>query len=254
MSVISYNLMAPHLERNNAYSQYLPCKVRLPKLLNEVEKQIQQFGIICLQEIDQYFEDTLIPIFEMSNYEYLIVPYGEHGALIAFPSDYYTCAGSGYIRVGELIEGNCPASRAKNKLIWVDLIDKCSKKNIYVFNYHMPLCKFRRDEQLKQVMKVVEIIDITAQNSPVILCVDLNSLPSSNVYKYITKHLNDARRGDFATSVNVIERGGVRFKGCIDYIFVRKIKVESLYVRPALSIIPSVKEGSDHTPLLLYFK
>ena len=211
-----------------------------------------------MQEVDSNFGKELDALFGNNNYDFSYTEYGEHGVMIAYPEKVYACCFSGTLRLGELIEKNTydgqRAASRKNKILYVELLHIRSNKPLYVFNYHMPLCNLKQQQMLLHTKVLVELVKKTAQDWPLFLCTDFNNRPGSRPYKYITTHLSDSRNRNYSPSVNVIDKQGNNFRGCLDYIFYGgNVRIRRSIVIPAKEVIPSNKHGSDHTPLIICF-
>jgi endonuclease/exonuclease/phosphatase family metal-dependent hydrolase len=88
------------------------------------------------------------------------------------------------------------------------------------------------------------INEIIGKN-PVIICVDLNCTKNKRGYKLMNEYYTDTKT-DNRPTVWSRDGQGTHFKACLDYIFVKGMKINSFYQPPLNTYIPSDIHGSDH--------
>ncbi len=152
------------------------------------------------------------------------------------------------------------------------LEDKKGRK-FHVFNTHLSLptpwaVEFWKQDvrmgfganQLSESKAVLEYAKVTAGTEPFIVCGDLNSAPTSPVYRYFTeqeklhgaqavlKQIDPSRPDSFATA------GFMRWRMHLDHVFGRGVEFIDLDDTHAFGTPKSVFNGlSDHVPLITRF-
>jgi endonuclease/exonuclease/phosphatase family metal-dependent hydrolase len=132
-------------------------------------------------------------------------------------------------------------------------------KAFYLYNYHMP-CAFKTP--LVQILHInaLKLIIASFPDIPYILAGDMNILPTSKEYKFLTDTISpitlkssyliaNKEEPEF-TCFNYTKFGG-EFCGCLDYIFVsEEFKVlKSHLLLTTTTELPNADCPSDHLPL-----
>jgi hypothetical protein len=68
IKIVTYNVLSTQMEHLMKDTQFLPGKIRLPKIKKEIEEYVQNCYVINLQEMNQHIYDFLAPMFAKYNY------------------------------------------------------------------------------------------------------------------------------------------------------------------------------------------
>jgi endonuclease/exonuclease/phosphatase family metal-dependent hydrolase len=198
------------------------------------------------------------------------------GVGIAVPSSYAIDPTEvEFIRVADYIECDCDSSdddsydnevntnidnaKKRANLVVRMNIHLNNGKAFYLYNYHMP-CAFKTP--LVQILHIHALKRIIAsfRDIPYILAGDMNILPTSKEYEFLTdttspitlksSYLIANKEEPNFTCFNYTTFGG-EFCGCLDYIFVSdEFKVlKSHLLLTTTTELPNADCPSDHLPL-----
>lgn len=267
IDIVTYNILAQSLIHNLHvdYEEDLLLRFRLPKILDKITKFIKKNSIICLQEVDYHSLGDIVDLFKDYEYDYVTCYYNintSYGNMIAFPDDIYKYVDDGCIRVGELIDkdiqskAHVKARSLSHKLMYLTL--RNGGNTFRVYNYHMPVIFYLKQAGMLHAYEIVK--HITNSDLPCILCIDLNSEPSSIIYKVLTNDDDIRSKNDVelinCESINyytnhTMDKNGKEFKETIDYIFCTDdfTVIDSDVIGSTKYVMPNDTEGSDHIPV-----
>lgn len=239
--------------------------------------------IIVLQEVPYNWKQDFDRYFTRRGYTFHCKNYGQKtngilGVGIAVPSSYAIDPTEvEFIRVADYIECDCDSSddyssdndidknienaKRRANLVVRMKIHLNNGKSFYLYNYHMP-CAFKTP--LVQILHIDALKRIIASfpDIPYILAGDMNVLPTSNEYEFLTDtespssitlkssyRIANKEEPKF-TCFNYTTFGG-EFCGCLDYIFVsEEFKVlKSHLLLTTTTELPNADCPSDHLPL-----
>ncbi|XP_037541137.1 protein angel homolog 2 [Nematolebias whitei] len=201
-SVMSYNILSQELLQDNAYlyghcePSVLPWDYRLPNLLTEILQL--NADILCLQEVQEdHYENQIKPALQARGYQ---CEYKKRtgkkpdGCAVAFRTSCFSLVSSTpveFFRPGDglldrdnvglvvLLQPNKDSSQSN------------SSSSICVANTHLLYNPRRGDIKLAQLaILLAEISRLSrlpdGSTNPVVLCGDLNSVPWSPLYRFLT--------------------------------------------------------------------
>ena len=236
--------------------------------------------IIILQEVPYNWKQDFDRYFTKRNYTFYCMNYGQKtngilGVGIAVPNSYgINPEEVEFIRVADYIECDCDYDSSDNdvnsnienakkraNLVVRMKIHLNNGKSFYLYNYHMP-CAFKTP--LVQILHIRALKRIIASfpDIPYILAGDMNILPTSKEYTFLTTPDDDvsiAPKSSYFiankeepkfTCFNYTTFAG-EFCGCLDYIFVSdEFKVlKSHLLLTTETELPNADCPSDHLPL-----
>jgi len=232
--------------------------------------------IIVLQEVPYNWKQDFDRYFTKRNYTFHCMNYGQKtngilGVGIAVPNSYAINPEEvEFIRVADYIEcdysssdnevhTNIENAKKRANLVVRMKIHLNNGKAFYLYNYHMP-CAFKTP--LVQILHIDALKRIIASfpDIPYILAGDMNILPTSNEYEFLTdtttsitlksSYLASNKEEPKFTCFNYTTFGG-EFCGCLDYIFVsEEFKVlKSHLLLITETELPNADCPSDHLPL-----
>ena len=288
-NVITFNVGTPF---SFTQSEYPDCD---PTILNRLRRKnailslftswLRTSPIIVLQEVPYNWKQDFDRYFTKRDYTFHCMNYGQKtngilGVGIAVPASYAINPEEvEFIRVGDYIncDFNCDSSEDYSSDNEVDTnIENAKKranlvvrmkirlnngKSFYLYNYHMP-CAFKTP--LVQILHIEALKRIIASfpDIPYILAGDMNVLPTSKEYAFLTDNqspLSITLKSSYLiankeepkfTCFNYTTFGG-EFCGCLDYIFVsNEFKVlKSHLLLNTTTELPNADCPSDHLPL-----
>ena len=239
--------------------------------------------IIVLQEVPYNWKQDFDRYFTKRDYTFHCMNYGQKtngilGVGIAVPASYAIDPTEvEFIRVADYIECDCDSyddyssdnevdtnienAKKRANLVVRMKIHLNNGKVFYLYNYHMP-CAFKTP--LVQILHIQALKRIIASfpDIPYILAGDMNILPTSKEYEFLTDtespssitlkssyFIANKKEPEF-TCFNYTTFGG-EFHGCLDYIFVsEEFKVlKSHLLLMTTTELPNADCPSDHLPL-----
>ena len=286
-NVITFNCLTPF---SGVPSEYPDCDAaildrlrRKNAILSLFTNWIRTSPIIVLQEVPYNWKRDFDRYFTKRNYTFYCMNYGQKtngilGVGIAVPNFYAIDPTEvEFIRVADYIECDCDCdssddyssdnevdtnienAKKRANLVVRMKIHLNNGKAFYLYNYHMP-CAFKTP--LVQILHINALKRIIASfpDIPYILAGDMNVLPTSKEYKFLTDTISpitlkssyliaNKEEPEF-TCFNYTTFGG-EFCGCLDYIFVsEEFKVlKSHLLLMTTTELPNADCPSDHLPL-----
>jgi mRNA deadenylase 3'-5' endonuclease subunit Ccr4 len=235
--------------------------------------------IIVLQEVPYNWKQDFDRYFTKRDYTFHCMNYGQKtngilGVGIAIPNsyaidptevefirvaDYIDCDSSDDYSSDNEYDTNLENAKKRANLVVRMKIHLNNGKAFYLYNYHMP-CAFKTP--LVQTLHIDALKRIIASfpDIPYILAGDMNILPTSKEYAFLTdttspitlksSYLIANKEEPEFTCFNYTTFGG-EFCGCLDYILVSdKFKVlKSQLLLNTTTELPNADCPSDHLPL-----
>jgi mRNA deadenylase 3'-5' endonuclease subunit Ccr4 len=286
-NIITFNVGTPF---SLVPSEYPDCD---PAILDRIRRKnailslftswLRTSPIIVLQEVPYNWKQDFDRYFTKRGYTFYCMNYGQKtngilGVGIAVPASYgINPEEVEFIRVADYIEfdydssddyssdnevdTNIENAKKRANLVVRMKIHLNNGKAFYLYNYHMP-CAFKTP--LVQILHIRALKRIIASfpNIPYILAGDMNILPTSKEYEFLTdtqspssitlksSYLIANKEEPEMTCFNYTTFGG-EFCGCLDYIFVsEEFKVlKSHLLLTTETELPNADCPSDHLPL-----
>lgn len=247
-------------------------------ILSLMTSWLRTSPIIVLQEVPYNWKQDFDRYFTKRNYTFHCMNYGQKtngilGVGIAVPNFYAINPEEvEFIRVADYIECDCDSSdysfdndiesnienaKKRANLVVRMKIHLNNGKSFYLYNYHMP-CAFKTP--LVQILHIQALKRIIASfpDIPYILAGDMNILPTSKEYAFLTTP-DDAPKSSYFiankeepkfTCFNYTKFAG-EFCGCLDYIFVSDEfnVLKSHLLLMTNTELPNADCPSDHLPL-----
>ena len=239
--------------------------------------------IIVLQEVPYNWKQDFDRYFTKRDYTFYCMNYGQKtngilGVGIAVPASYAIDPTEvEFIRVADYIEydydssddyssdnevdTNIENAKKRANLVVRMKIHLNNGKSFYLYNYHMP-CAFKTP--LVQILHIQALKRIIASfpDIPYILAGDMNILPTSKEYEFLTdtsspssitlksSYLIANKEEPNFTCFNYTKFGG-EFCGCLDYILIsEEFKVLKSHILLTTNTeLPNADCPSDHLPL-----
>jgi len=265
IKVLSYNILMDVLANPDfikVKKKYLDNKYRLKLIIKKILSELEKNTIICLQEVGNSQLNILIKIFY--NLGYYCVNVDE--LCIFFPYNKFNIKNVNLGIISNL-KYNLPKKfhelliSKRKYFIILELEDKKTKNKITVVNTH--LLANPKYEQIK-FLQIYVILRELEKYKNIILCGDLNSLPASDVVKFILhqkisiklKNIENIYKSthnhNLITTHTKNKLSGI-FTEMIDYIFVSNnievINISKLNDRSdynSKNIAPNKNDPSDH--------
>jgi len=265
IKVLSYNILMDILANPDfikVKKKYLDNKYRLKLIIKKILSELEKNTIICLQEVGNSQLNILIKIFY--NLGYYCVNVDE--LCIFFPYNKFNIKNVNLGIISNL-KYNLPKKfhelliSKRKYFIILELEDKKTKNKITVVNTH--LLANPKYEQIK-FLQIYVILRELEKYKNIILCGDLNSLPASDVVKFILhqkisiklKNIENIYKSthnhNLITTHTKNKLSGI-FTEMIDYIFVSNnievINISKLNDRSdynSKNIAPNKNDPSDH--------
>jgi mRNA deadenylase 3'-5' endonuclease subunit Ccr4 len=282
LNIITYNCLTPF---SGVPSEYPDCN---PAVLDRLRRKnailslftswLRTSPIILLQEVPYNWKQDFDRYFTKRDYTFHCMNYGQKtngilGVGIAVPNFYAIDPTEvEFIRVADYIneidssddnevESNIENAKKRANLVVRMKIRLNNGKYFYLYNYHMP-CAFKTP--LVQILHIDALKRIIASfpDIPYILAGDMNVLPTSKEYEFLTdtespssitlksSYLIANKEEPNFTCFNYTTFAG-EFCGCLDYIFVSdEFKVlKSHLLLTTTTELPNADCPSDHLPL-----
>ncbi len=286
-NVIAFNVGTPF---SFTQSEYPDCD---PSILDRIRRKnailslfttwLRTSPIIVLQEVPYNWKQDFDRYFTKRNYTFHCMNYGQKkngilGVGIAVPASYainpeevefirvadyincdFNCDSSDDYSSDNEVDTNIENAKKRTNLVVRMKIRLNNGKAFYLYNYHMP-CAFKTP--LVQILHIDALKRIIASfpDIPYILAGDMNVLPTSKEYEFLTdttspitlksSYLIANKEEPEFTCFNYTTFGG-EFCGCLDYIFVSdEFKVlKSHLLLTTKTELPNADCPSDHLPL-----
>lgn len=281
-NIITFNIGTPFSLVSAEYPDCDPAILdrlrRKNAILSLFTNWLRTSPIIVLQEVPYNWKQDFDRYFTKRDYTFHCMNYGQKtngilGVGIAVPNFYAIDPTEvEFIRVADYIneidssdddsydnevESNIQNAKKRANLVVRMKIRLNNGKAFYLYNYHMP-CAFKTP--LVQILHIDALKRIIASfpDIPYILAGDMNILPTSKGYEFLTIS-DDAPKSSYLiankeepemTCFNYTTFGG-EFCGCLDYIFVSdEFKVlKSHLLLNTTTELPNADCPSDHLPL-----
>ena len=282
-NIITFNVGTPF---SFTPSEYPDCD---PSILDRLRRKnailslftnwLRTSPIIVLQEVPYNWKQDFDRYFTKRDYTFHCMNYGQKkngilGVGIAVPASYgINPEEVEFIRVADYIndidssddyssdnevDTNIENAKKRANLVVRMKIHLNNGKSFYLYNYHMP-CAFKTP--LVQILHIQALKRIIASfpDIPYILAGDMNILPTSKEYEFLTdttssitlksSYLIANKEEPEFTCFNYTTFGG-EFCGCLDYIFVsNEFKVlKSHLLLTTKTELPNADCPSDHLP------
>ena len=286
-SIITFNVGTPFSLVPAEYPDCDPAILdrlrRKNAILSLMTSWLRTSPIIVLQEVPYNWKQDFDRYFTKRNYTFHCMNYGQKtngilGVGIAVPNSYAINPEEvEFIRVADYIEcdydssdysssdnevhTNIENAKKRANLVIRMKIHLNNGKAFYLYNYHMP-CAFKTP--LVQILHIDALKRIIAPfpDIPYILAGDMNILPTSKEYEFLTNtespsyitlkssYLIANKKEPEFTCFNYTKFAG-EFCGCLDYIFVSdEFKVlKSHLLLTTNTELPNADCPSDHLPL-----
>ena len=283
-NIITFNVGTPFSFTPSEYPDCDPAILDRLRRKNEIlslfTNWLRTSPIIVLQEVPYNWKQDFDRYFTKRNYTFHCMNYGQKtngilGVGIAVPNFYAIDPTEvEFIRVADYIndidssedyssdneyDTNLENAKKRANLVVRMKIRLNNGKAFYLYNYHMP-CAFKTP--LVQILHIDALKRIIASfpDIPYILAGDMNILPTSKGYEFLTdttsqitlksSYLIANKEEPKFTCFNYTTFGG-EFRGCLDYIFVSdEFKVlKSHLLLNTTTELPNADCPSDHLPL-----
>ena len=254
-------------------------------ILSLMTSWLRTSPIILLQEVPYNWKQDFDRYFTKRGYTFYCMNYGQRtngilGVGIAVPNSYeIDPIQVEFIRVADYIddinpldyssdnevESNIENAKKRANLVVRMKIHLNNGKSFYLYNYHMP-CAFKTPFVQMLHIQALKRIITSFPNIPYILAGDMNILPTSKEYAFLTENnqyfdtqLSITPKSSYFiankeepkfTCFNYTTFAG-EFCGCLDYIFVsEEFKVlKSHLLLTTETELPNADCPSDHLPL-----
>ena len=282
-NVITFNVGTPFSFTPSEYPDCAPAILdrlrRKNAILSLFTSWLRTSPIIVLQEVPYNWKQDFDRYFTKRDYTFHCMNYGQKtngilGVGIAIPNsyaidptevefirvaDYIDCDSSDDYSSDNEYDTNLENAKKRANLVVRMKIHLNNGKAFYLYNYHMP-CAFKTP--LVQTLHIDALKRIIASfpDIPYILAGDMNILPTSKEYAFLTdttspitlksSYLIANKEEPEFTCFNYTTFGG-EFCGCLDYILVSdKFKVlKSQLLLNTTTELPNADCPSDHLPL-----
>lgn len=212
--VMSYNVLAYYFTKFEYFpycqETYLHVKYRAPRIVNEIEKVNPD--ILCLQECDfDLFSEYYLPNLEALGYTCHYKASSSNRIVInvvCYKKRSFSVLEEFKIDLNDELAKRDEAFNKFKDATVLSLTHHASGKKIIVVNTHLywnPDFEFVKYGQMCKIIKDIEKKYSTSV--PLILTGDFNSLPGSNLMKYIYRQapeMNSINRGDIAKNKKLI--------------------------------------------------
>jgi len=288
-NVITFNCGTPFSLIPSEYPDCDPAILdrlrRKNAILSLMTSWLRTSPIILLQEVPYNWKQDFDRYFTKRGYTFHCMNYGQRtngilGVGIAVPNSYeIDPIQVEFIRVADYIddinpldyssdnevESNIENAKKRANLVVRMKIHLNNGKSFYLYNYHMP-CAFKTPFVQMLHIQALKRIITSFPNIPYILAGDMNILPTSKEYAFLTENnhyfdtqLSITPKSSYFiankeepkfTCFNYTTFAG-EFCGCLDYIFVsEEFKVLKSHLLLTTEIeLPNADCPSDHLPL-----
>lgn len=288
-NIITFNVGTPFSFTPSEYPDCDPAILdrlrRKNAILSLFTNWLRTSPIIVLQEVPYNWKQDFDRYFTKRGYTFYCMNYGQKtngilGVGIAVPASYginpeevefirvadyikcdFDCNSSDDYSSDNEVDTNIENAKKRANLVVRMKIHLNNGKSFYLYNYHMP-CAFKTPlVQILHIQALKRIIESFA-DIPYILAGDMNVLPKSKVYEFLTdtqsssfitlksSYLIANKEEPEFTCFNYTTFGG-EFCGCLDYILVsEEFKVlKSHLLLNTTTELPNADCPSDHLPL-----
>jgi CCR4-NOT transcription complex subunit 6 len=243
--ILSYNIMAYNFTKFQWFPycspEYLPPRYRSPRILQEIEQT--NADVLCLQECDyDLFVDFYKPNLEAIGYSCIMQPVTSNRIVtnvVCFKKNLFILEDWKRLDLNEELSTIDETFLKHKEALFVQLVHKHTHKKFVVSNTHLFWNHEFEYVKYGQLSKVIQFIEKHYKTLPVVLCGDLNSLPTSNVIKYVYSDAPDTANANFKGDAN-------KNKKFIDYFW--NNHNHSLKLRSAYDVFKNdrVQEVADY--------
>lgn len=212
--VMNYNVLAYYFTKYEYFpycnENYLHVKYRAPRIVNEIEKVDPD--ILCLQECDfDLFSEYYLPNLEALGYTCHYKASSSNRIVInvvCYKRRAFSLEEEFKIDLNDELTKRDEAFNKYKDATVICMTHRSSGKRLIVVNTHLywnPDFEFVKYGQICKIVKDLE--KKYSANAPILLCGDFNSLPNSNVIRYIygdKPDLNNINRGDINKNKKLI--------------------------------------------------
>jgi CCR4-NOT transcription complex subunit 6 len=201
--VMSYNIMAYNFTKYNWFPycspEFLPPKYRSPRIVEEIQKT--NADVLGLQECDHdLFVDYYKPNLESMGYTCVVEVITNSRLVtnvICFKTNLFNLETIKHLDLNEELSLLDESFLKHKEALFVELTHKKTNKRFVVINTHLFWNPEFEYVKYGQMSKILSFIEQHYKSLPVILCGDLNSLPSSNVLMFIYSIAPDTANANF---------------------------------------------------------
>jgi CCR4-NOT transcription complex subunit 6 len=243
--ILSYNIMAYNFTKFQWFPycspEYLPPRYRSPRILQEIEQT--KADVLSLQECDHdLFMDYYKPNFEKLGYSCIYQSVLSNRIVtnvICFKNALFNLDEWKHLDLNEELSTIDESFLKHKEALFVQLTHKHTGKKFVVVNTHLFWNPEFEYVKYGQMMRVLQFIEKHYKHLPTVLCGDFNSLPTSNVIKYIYSLAPDTTNTNF-------KGDATKNKKFIDFFWANH--VHGLKLRSAYDIFKhdSVKDVDDY--------
>ncbi|KAL4502033.1 hypothetical protein ABPG73_020170 [Tetrahymena malaccensis] len=192
IQITSYNILADQYTDPWYFpycpKQYLNFDYRKWKIVEEIK--LINSDIVCLQEAD-HIENFYYQQFQELGYQvyYALKPCRNEGILVMFKKDKFKFIAEYVINFDSQIPDsfNKANYQRNNNALIIELKHLNSDQKLVIANTHLFWNPQNEEVKLLQTAQILEnLTKYYKQDENIFLCGDFNSMPSSNVIKYIT--------------------------------------------------------------------
>lgn len=212
ISIGSYNILAYNFAKMGNYSycddEILSVKYRAPRILKQILNL--NYDILCLQEVDRdLFFEFYRPNLENAGYDVIINSNTNNVTIVTiFKRDKFSLENSHFLDLNEDLSKLDDHFLKYKEAHVAQLKIKGSDKKLAITNTHIfwnPEFEFVK---YGQVSKIMMFLINNYSDTPKIFAGDFNSLPWSNVLRYIYKIppvINSSSKGDYHKNKKFME-------------------------------------------------
>lgn len=214
--IASYNILAFNYTRADWFSycdaKYLTPKYRAPTIIKEIKDL--NADIVCFQEMDYnlFYDYYNIKLKELNYCNYLIKNNNNKlvTEVISFNKSKFNVVEQTYLDLNKNLQ-NYGSTFVKNKtaLLLVLSFKKNPNKKILICNSHLFWNPEYEYVKYGQICSIISHINNYYSDLPLLIGGDFNSLPWSNVLKYIYRikpTINNNNKGDFNNNKYYMEK------------------------------------------------
>ena len=206
---MTYNILAFNFTKADWFpycsTEYLSPKHRAPIILQEVKDL--NADVICFQEVDyDLFDEFYKENLEALNYYIFIKKSNRTVTIItAIKKDKFTIESEFYLNLNQGLENYDSAfSKHKEALFSVISLKNSPKNKVVICNTHLFWNPEYEFVKYGQICVIVNYLEKNFKKLPIILAGDLNSLPWSNVLKYLYRikpSISTNTKGDYNNNI-----------------------------------------------------
>jgi len=214
-SFLSYNIMAYNFTKASWYPycdiDFLQARYRSPRILKELKQASPD--IICLQECDHdLYHEFYKPNLDKLGYESLISvanPNRIVTIVIAYKRSVFSLVKKDYLDLNEDLD-KLDDSFHKHKEAMIALLKhKITGKSVTAVNTHLFWNPEYEYVKYGQISKIFKYIESKYNSSSIVISGDFNSMPWSNVLRYVYKIkplVNSNAKGDYYNNKKYMDK------------------------------------------------